>query len=82
MVFCQEQLVALAVSEMHITQMQGVIGPRVSWWLEEGGVGKDPFHKYSDDSFDKYSKEQSSNDGTEDGSPHLLTRAGSLAFSQ
>ena len=76
-----EQLVALAISGVHIAQMQDVIGPHVSCWLGEGGDRKDPFCKYSEEPFDRYSKGQSSDESSGGGSPHSPTCTVSLAYS-
>lgn len=63
---CAEHLISLSVSEKRMAQMQDVIGPRVSRWLE-GDAGEDSFRKYSEDPFDRYSEGGQSNEGTEDG---------------
>jgi hypothetical protein len=80
----RDQLAALAVSHAHMAQMQNVIGLRVSRWLgeKEGGSGKDLFHKYGEDPFNRYSEGEPSNEGTEDGSLCSPTHAGSPASSR
>ena len=74
--------VALTASATHVAQIQYVIGPRVSCRQEEDGAGMDPFHRYREDLFDRYSEGQSSNEGTEDGEPRSPTRTGSPVSSE
>ena len=76
-----EQLVALAISGVHIAQMQDVIGPHVSRWLGEGRDRKDPFRKYSEDPFNRYSEGQSSDESSGGGSPCSPTCAVSPVYS-
>jgi len=63
--------VALTTFAMHVVQIQYVIGP-----------GMDPFCRYCEDLFDRYSEGRSSNEGTENGKPHSPTCAGSLVSSE